>query len=36
LLKATILMALYTVRSERQFAEQLNYNLLSAGSSIWT
>jgi len=28
LLKATILMALYTVRSERQFCEQLSYNLL--------
>ena len=28
LLKATILMAIYTVRSERQFSEQLNYNLL--------
>ena len=28
LLKATILMALYTVRSERQFCEQLDYNLL--------
>jgi transposase len=28
LLKATILMALHTVRSERQFCEQLNYNLL--------
>jgi transposase len=28
LLKATVLMALYTVRSERQFCEQLNYNLL--------
>ena len=28
LLKATLLMALYTVRSERQFCEQLNYNLL--------
>lgn len=28
LLKATILMALFTVRSERQFCEQLNYNLL--------
>ena len=28
LLKATILMALYTVRSERQFCERLNYNLL--------
>jgi transposase len=28
LLKATVLMALFTVRSERQFCEQLNYNLL--------
>lgn len=28
LLKATLLMALYSVRSERQFCEQLNYNLL--------
>lgn len=28
LLKATLLMAFYTVRSERQFAEQLDYNLL--------
>jgi transposase len=28
LLKATLLMALYTVRSERQFCEQLAYNLL--------
>jgi transposase len=28
LLKATVLMALYSVRSERQFCEQLNYNLL--------
>ena len=28
LLKATILMALHTVRSERQFCEQLGYNLL--------
>lgn len=28
LLKATVLMALYTVRSERQFCEQLNYNML--------
>jgi transposase len=28
LLKATILMALYTVRSERQFCEQLDYNIL--------
>ena len=28
LLKATVLMALHTVRSERQFCEQLQYNLL--------
>jgi transposase len=28
LLKSTILMALYTVRSERMLAEQLSYNLL--------
>jgi transposase len=28
LLKASVLMALYTVRSERQFCEQLDYNLL--------
>ena len=28
LLKACLLIALYTVRSERQFCEQLNYNLL--------
>ena len=28
LLKAQLLIALYTVRSERQFCEQLAYNLL--------
>jgi len=28
LLKASLLMALYTVRSERMFCEQLGYNLL--------
>src|SRR5215831_5693303 len=28
LLKASLLMALYTIRSERLFCEQLNYNLL--------
>ena len=28
LLKSMLLMALYTVRSERQFCEQLDYNLL--------
>jgi transposase len=28
LLKASVLMALYTVRSERLFCEQLDYNML--------
>jgi transposase len=28
LLKASLLMALYTIRSERMFCEQLTYNLL--------
>ena len=28
LLKASLLMALYTIRSERQFCEQLRYNIL--------
>ena len=28
LLKASVLMALYTIRSERQFCEQLRYNML--------
>ena len=28
LLKATLLMALYSVRSERLFCEQVDYNLL--------
>ena len=28
LLKSSLLMAFYTVRSERQFCEQLRYNLL--------
>jgi transposase len=28
LLKSTVLMALYTIRSERQFCERLNYDLL--------
>src|SRR5438445_13405472 len=28
LLKATLLMAFYSLRSERQFCEQLDYNLL--------
>ena len=34
LLKASLLMALYTVCSERMFCEQLDYNLCSAGSWI--
>ncbi len=29
--KATLLMALYTVRSERQFCEQPNYNAVRPG-----
>ena len=33
LLKAQILIALYTVRSDRQFCEQLDYNCCFAGSS---
>jgi transposase len=33
LLKASLLMALYTVRSERMFCEQLDYNLLFRGFS---
>jgi transposase len=32
LLKSMLLMALYSVRSERQFCEQLDYNLLREGS----
>jgi transposase len=31
LLKASLLMALYTVRSERMFCEHLDYNLLFRG-----
>src|ERR1700759_2607287 len=31
LLKSSLLMALYTVRSERQFCERLDYNLLFRG-----
>ena len=43
LLKATVLMALYTVRSERMFCEQLGYNLLfkwfldpQGALAVWT
>ncbi len=35
LLKGSLLMALYTVRSERMLCEQLDYNLFFRGSSIW-
>ncbi len=35
LLKASLLMALYTVRSERLFCEQLDYNLCSVGFWTW-
>jgi transposase len=34
LLKSMLLIALYTVRSERQFCEQLDFSF--AGSSTWT
>ena len=33
LLKASLLIALFSVRSERQFCEQLRYNLLFKGST---
>ena len=36
LLKASLLMALYTIRSERMFCEQLNYNLLFRWFLIWS
>ena len=32
LLRALLLQVLYTIRSERMLMEQLEYNLLSAGS----
>ena len=35
LLKVSLLMALHTVRSERLFCEQLDYNFLFAGFWIW-
>src|SRR6266849_3415175 len=35
LLKASLLMALYTVRSERLFCEQLDYNFLFRWFLIW-
>ena len=34
LLKSMLLIALYTVRSERQFCEQLNYNLLACPPTL--
>lgn len=36
LFKASLLIALYSVRSERLFCEQRSYNMLFAGSSTWT
>jgi transposase len=36
LLKASLLMALYTIRSERMFCEQLDYNLLFRWFWIWS
>jgi len=35
LLKVSLLIALYSIRSERQLCEQLEYNLLFR-SSTWT
>src|SRR6516165_8364915 len=34
LLKATVLMALYSVRSERAFCERLNYDLLFMAEGV--
>src|SRR5688500_16082353 len=36
LLKSLLLIALYSVRSERQFCEQLEYNLLLRWFVAWT
>ncbi len=36
LLKGLLLIALYSIRSERQFCEQLNTTCCSAGFSTWT
>ena len=33
--RALLLQAFYSVRSERQLVEQLDYNLLFAGSWVW-
>jgi Transposase domain (DUF772) len=35
LLRASLLMVLYSIRSERQLMEQMNYNLCSAGLWVW-
>lgn len=35
LLKAQLLMILYSIRSNRQLAEQIHYNFLFAGFSAW-
>ena len=36
LLKGQLLLALYSIRSERQRCDQLEYTSFFAGSSIWT
>jgi len=35
LLRALLLQAFYTIRSERQLMEQMDYTCFSAGSSAW-
>jgi transposase len=35
LLKASLLISFYSVRSERAFCEELDYNLLFRGFSTW-
>jgi len=35
LLRATLLMVLFSIRSERQLMEQMNYNLLFRCSLAW-
>ena len=35
LLRALLLQAIYSIRSERQLMEQLDYNILFGGSWVW-
>ena len=35
LIRALLLQAFYSIRSERQLMEQLDFNLLFAGSWVW-